>query len=343
MCNSTWFPISIRLALLATAFCALPTRGGQIAELVRAFQDNPAYVAPFATLYGSMSNSGWYQSAAVPKGFGLYLGFPMNITRISDEDRSFKATYVDSVCMNYRATSPPSTCREVTKFTTPTIFGGDHAPIVLTSNLDTNGQIVDTQKDTVGISDGLKSFLVYNWFPFGAPQFGISWKYTEVKLRYIGLPLSTFSFSMPGIGIQHDFASFLPRFLPKLPINISAAANFTWLSGELKPGGDVSGTMELTGFSHFLGLLVGYTYGGWAEAFLEAGWEGASLHGKGDMIIDPTSASPENISVDMTLDGRNTFRAALNVAIHFGYDAVLGQNFGSEFGNQLNLLGFKLK
>ena len=43
------------------------------------------------------------------------------------------------------------------------------------------------------------------------------------------------------------------------------------LGAEFSPGDNISGTLELDGFSHFMGLLVGYNYRGWAEIFLEAG------------------------------------------------------------------------
>jgi hypothetical protein len=111
---------------------------------------------------------------------------------------------------------------------------------------------------------------------------------------------------------------------------------------EIKPGNGVDGTLELSGVSHFVGLLVGYNLLGMLEVFAEAGWEGATLQTGGSLTITDVTPNQE-VKPDLEVEGRNGFRAALNVAFHFGYQAVVGQNVGANLGNQFNLLGFRLK
>lgn len=144
---------------------------------------------------------------------------------------------------------------------------------------------------------------------------------------------------MPAVGIQHDLASFLPP----LPVNLSLAANWTWLSGEWTPGGDIDGSLTLDGTSSFYEILAGYTYANWLEVILETGWETASVKTGGNLVIKDEGQPDETVRPDMTLDGRNGFRAGLNIAIHFGYDAVLGQSFGANLGNQLSILAYRYK
>jgi hypothetical protein len=78
------------------------------------------------------------------------------------------------------------------------------------------------------------------------------------------------------------------------------------------------------------------------EIFAEAGWEGASLQTGGDLTIH-AGGTDTDVHPNLDVDGRNGFRAALNFAFHFGYQAVVGQNVGANVGNQVNILGFRLK
>jgi hypothetical protein len=319
---------------------------GNVDAIVKAFEDNEDYVKPFATIFGSMTNSGWYQSSAVPAGFGFYLGLPINMTSLADEDRSFSWTVTDDGCRLYHTNNPTGTqtCSEVTTYNTPTIFGRSKGPVTQLSDYNPNSKTIVATR-YIPLSDGKQELSSFNWLPFLEPQLSFSYKYTELKLRYIGLPLDAYSFSMPGLGIQHDLASFLPA-LP-LPVSFSAAANFTWLSATWKPGGNISGSMDLTGLSQFYGVLAGYTYKNWLEVFLETGWEMANMKSGGSLVIHDNSATnpqpDETVKPNLSLDGRNGFRVNLNIAFHLGYDAVLGQNVGAQFGNQVGILAYRYK
>lgn len=338
-------PLPIFLGLLTAATLTLPGRApaaDNVDSFIKSFQDNKSYIQPFATLFGSATNSGWYQSSAVPAGFGFYIGFPVNFTQISDKDRTFKGTFVDEGCQAYHAhtANGPQKCDETTAYTAPTLFGRIPGPVMRKSHVNVTNDVIIDSTD-FPYSDGKQDFSSLNWLPFVEPQISLAFKYTELKFRYIGVPLSAFSLSMPGVGVQHDLASFLPP----LPLSLSVAGNITWLSASWTPGGHISGSLDLTGESHFFGILAGYTYARWLEVFLETGWEGATIKTGGSLVIHDKADSTNNqiVKPNLNLTGRNGFRAALNLAIHFGYDAVLGQNVGAEFGNQVNILAYRYK
>jgi len=340
-----------RMSVLAGAalvcFAPIPGFAQGVEVLVRAFENNREYVKPFSTLYGSISNSGWYQSASVGKGFGFYIGMPLSITHIADDDRSLDSVYRDDGCVRAHQLNPTgiTNCRENAAYTSPTIFGRAAAPIMYRSVTDVNGNIFDTLN--IPLSTGMVDMARMNWIPFGMPQVSASFYHTEVKFRWLGIPeIKGVSFGMFGFGLQHDLASFLPRIVPNMPVNISLATNMTWLSSSFAPGvfdDSISGTVALNGFSHFLGIIVGYTYRGWVEAFLETGWEGSSIKTGGNLKINHITDPVENIRPRVTLDGRNAFRAGINLTIHFGYNATVGQSMGANFGQSVDILSYRYK
>jgi hypothetical protein len=333
------------MVLALTLANPFPSQAGNVDAILKAFESNKGYVQPFATIFGSMTNSGWYQSSAVPEGFGFYLGLPINLTTLSDADRSFSWKARDTGCVAYHANTPGArsqVCQENSSYDAPTLFGRKQGPVTLLSVYNKNSNtIIDTIE--IPLSDGKSEVSSFNWLPFFSPQLSFSYKYTELKLRYIGLPLDAYSFSMPGIGIQHDLASFLPP----LPVSISVAANFTWLSASWTPGENIKGSMDLSGQSQFYGVLAGYTYKNWLEVFVETGWESASIKSSGSLVIhDPATVDPEPdeiVKPHLDLEGRNGFRAGLNIAFHLGYDAVIGQNIGAQLGNQMGVLAYRFK
>lgn len=326
------------LALLASA----PVRAASLDEVVKAFEKNEGYVQPFATLFGSMTNSGWYQSAAVGRGFGFYLGIPVNFTMLGDDDRTHEATWTDFGCVAYHKDNPSGTqkCNETSTYTAPTVFGKGKGPQQYTSVYDPVTKTIFDSTVTP-TNDGNATMASFNWFPFGEPQLGVSFFHTEAKLRYLAIPLDLFSVSMPAFGLQHDFAWAMPNS----PVHVSVAANWTLLSAEWTPGENIDGTLKLDGTSAFYGVLAGWTWKNWLEVFTEIGWETASIETSGSLTINDKDKvdPPQVINSNLTLDGRNGFRMAMNVAIHVGYDAVFGQNIGAQLGNQLGILAYRFK
>jgi hypothetical protein len=191
------------------------------------------------------------------------------------------------------------------------------------------------------INGGLKDLASLNWLPFLTPQLGVGFLGTELKVRYLGIPeIEGFSFSMPAVGIQHEIGTFVPIPVPGL--KTSVALNMTWMSAEFSPKEGITGTLELEGFSYFAGVLVGYKFLGMLEAFVEMGWEGANMTTGGSLVIEgETDADDETVRPNLDVDGRNGFRAALNFSFHLGYQAVIGQNFGSQLGHNVNILGYR--
>jgi hypothetical protein len=315
---------------------------GKLNGFIKSFENNTDYIQPFATLFGSMTNSGWYQSAGVGKGFGFYFGLPINMTYLADADRTYDISFRDEGCVTAHSKNASANCQDVVNYTAPTAFGRIQAPKLHKTTPDINGNVVEPGTDSL-VSDGLSDLAGFNWLPFVSPQLSFNFYHTELKLRYIGMPaIVGLSFSMPGVGIQHDLSSFLPP-IPVPGLHLSVAGNMTWISAAFEPGKNIDGKLELDGFSHFLGLLVGYTFMGWAEVFLETGWEGSHMHTGGSLVIkdDSDPANNETVKPNLEVDGRNGFRAAVNVAIHFGYQAVIGQNVGSQLGHNINIIGYR--
>jgi hypothetical protein len=325
-------------ALLASA----PARAASLDDVVKAFEKSDGYVQPLATLFGSMTNSGWYQSATVARGFGFYVGIPINFTQISDDDREYEGSIPDLGCILYHQDQPGGStpCPESVGFTAPTLFGKGKGPRVRTHNYNPNSDTFTAETSNL-ISDGNPDMASFNWMPFAEPQISFSYFHTELKLRYIALPLDIFSVSLPGFALQHDFAWAMPNS----PVHASLAANWSFLSAEWTPGDNIDGTLTLDGSSAFYGAVVGWTWKNWLEVFTEIGYETSSLKSGGKLTINDKDGvdAPQTINPGLTLDGRNGFRMALNVAFHLGYDAVIGQNVGAELGNQVGILAYRFK
>lgn len=323
----------------ALCLLAIPRPASASSELdgfIKSFENNTQYIQPFATLFGTMTNSGWYQSAGVGRGFGFYFGVPINLTYIADADRSYSGSYTDPGCVTAHSKNPSVSCTETVNYTTPTAFGRSKGYVVHKNTPDINGNLVPPGTDS-SLSDGIEDLSTFNWLPFLEPQLSFNFYKTELKLRYIAMPaIAGVAVSMPGVGIQHDLSSFLP--LPVPGLHLSVAGNMTWINASFEPGADIDGKLELTGFSHFLGILVGYNFMGWGEVFLETGWEGSHMHTGGDLTLKKDN---ETVKPNLDVDGRNGFRAALSVAVHFGYQAVIGQNVGVEAGHNINILGYR--
>jgi hypothetical protein len=328
---------------IITLLASVPARAASLDDVVKEFEKSEGYVQPLATLFGSMTNSGWYQSASVPRGFGFYVGLPINFTQIGDDDREYKGSFPDQGCILYHQDQPGGTtpCPESVGYTGPTLFGKGKGPTVKTKNYNPNSNTFSSTDINNLTSDGDPTMSSFNWLPFAQPQLSFSYFHTEAKFRYIALPLDIFSVSLPAFGLQHDFAWAMPNS----PVHASLAANWSFLSAEWTPGENIDGTLTLDGSSAFYGAVVGWTWKNWLEVFTEIGYETATVKTGGNLIINDEDGqnAPQVVKPNLTLEGRNGFRMALNVAFHLGYDAVIGQNIGAELGNQLSILAYRFK
>ncbi|MFP4013982.1 MAG: DUF6588 family protein [Chitinispirillaceae bacterium] len=314
---------------------------GPIGETVKAFERRPQYVLPFATLLGEMTNSGWYQSASVDRLFGYNFSLPISLVYIGGKDRAYSGTYVDPACIQCReqASSNASIesygCKDRQDYTAPTIFGTIRTPVVYKYVIGLDYSVIDSLQDPT-FSDGIEQLSNLSLLPFVTLQAGLSYYYTELKLRYLGMPsIGGISVHLPGFGIQHDFQYLLPD---NLPVSLSLAANFTFLNVKWEPGDDVTGTLSLSGLTNFLGVIGGYKLRDNIEVFLETGWQHSYMKPSGTLDVDGDIVEPTE-----TITGRNAFKAALNVGFALGYHPVLGGTAGADFANTINILSYKSK
>jgi hypothetical protein len=333
-------PPLFRTAIVSLSLFSL-SAAGALEETVKAFERRPDYVRPFATIAGTMTNSGWYQSAAIGKEFSFGIALPLTLIYLSRADRQYSGEYVDTNCTKCRiqeAGGASVNCRECVEhqsFTAPTIFGSIDAPEVQRSIIDLRYNVISTLPVDALFSDGVPELSRLSALPFITLQASFSAYYTALTLRYIGIPeIEGTGFQFPGFGIQHDFQHLLSR----VPLSLSLAANFTFLNVGWTPGGDVEGKLTLGGLSHFVGVLAGYRPAGFFEIFLETGWEGSFLQPSGTLIVDNDIVSPSE-----RLVGRNAFRAALNIVFPLQYTPVLGGGAGAQFANLINIVSYKSK
>jgi hypothetical protein len=329
------------LAIAATGICS----AGVLGPLVKSFEDHTEYVLPFATLTGSMTNTGWYQSAAIDKDFSFFIGLPISLVYITEKDRAFSGTYCNKGCRDCN-NLPGTDCRnciESTDYTAPTAFGTIVARQLHYSILDVYGNIAYTAvNDTFLASDeGIEGLANLSLMPFASFQVNFSLYHTELKIRYMPVPLGFVGVvaHLPGVGIQHDLASFLPE----LPVSLSAAMHFTFPVGRWDPSfadEDIHGELTLMGVTNFLGVIVGYKMKK-VEFFLETGWEHSRLKAGGEMTVASENSGLEIVRPNSIIRGRNVFRASLNIAFSVGLYPVIGQSASANFPTNASILGYK--
>jgi hypothetical protein len=333
-------------APLVVVFFMLQAWGGALEETVKAFESRPDYVRPFATMAGSMTNAGWYLCSSLNKNFNFSVSIPISLIYLNNQDREYSGSYIDEgceKCMQQKAVDPSVNCEgcvECQQFNAPTIFGSIHTPDVHKSIIDLHGNVIGQLPPEDPFSDGIKDLAAVSMLPFLTVQAAFSMYYTQLTLRYIGIPaIKGVSFSFPGVGLQHDFH----RFFPSWPVSLSLAAHMTFLSAAWKPGEDVEGTLNLSGLSSFIGILAGYKIAKFLEVFLETGWNNCAMTPSGKLTITDDDGGKDVVEPHQSLSGRNGFRLALNFSFPIGYNPVIGGIAGAQWGNVINVLSYKSK
>jgi hypothetical protein len=328
----------VSLLLIVFTFCVL---AGDAENTAKAFERRPGYVQPIVTSIGSMTNSGWYVSGELPKAFNYSVAIPISLIYLNKNDRQYSETYIDSgcqTCMEQKALNANidcSNCIECQQFTAPTIFGTIHTPDVYRSIFDRHYNVIGNFQ-VKEFWDGAEAMNSMVLLPFATLQTSFSYYYSEIILRYIGIPsISGISVQFPGIGIRHDFR----HFIPSCPVSLSLAANFTFLSATWEPGGNnMQGSFHFNGVSDFFGIIVGYKATKFLDVFLESGWEHATMTTSGEMYL---VNEKEWLKPNLTVTGRKGFRIALNVSFPIKYNPVIGVIGGAQFGNLINILSYK--
>jgi len=321
---------------------------GNLASTIRSFDEHPDYVRPLSTVVSSATNSGWFETPYVKRKFIFTFSLPMNISTISDNDRTYNGTYenvaltqnskLDEIMTNPDFDQVRYDSLKTIEYTSPTIFGRDIAPLLITSGFNYNQSKDEfTINENFGryqLSDGVESLSKFNWFPFITPQFEFSYMYTSLKVRYIGVPTPNLSAHLPAFSLQHEITGSL---LKKVPLAISIVSSNSIQKIKYNSTGDVDGTLTLDGFSTFGGLLFGKQVKNFHFS-CETGWEYATLKTGGELVITEDDEK-ELVRPNLDIVGKNNFRAALTISVLLPrWGATIGQSFGKQYNTSLNIL-----
>jgi len=343
----------IRIATICAAlFVAESSALSSLGSTLSAFESKPGYVRPLATTIGTLFNSGWINSARVGNGYGWSFALDIPVAYIGTDDQTYDFTY-DTHCASLRADNfncPESKDIGVLK-DVPTIFGGNTTRefYVYRSSfyVDGNGTYIESIDSIPGgtADDGEKTIRKWVNIPFIIPEGSFSYWHTRGTLRGIYVPkISDFGgMYLIGLGLQHDFTRFLPPQVSAKGFNTSVMANIAaWRIG-YEPSGDVVGTMAIKGNTSFSGLVVGWRWKK-LEIFSELGYETAGFSSSGSLIdySVATTDSSRYINPDVSVSGRNNFRASINFALHLdgSWQPVVGQSLGAQLGSTVNIIQF---
>ena len=322
--------------LVIVLITALSVFAGKFDSAVRAFESQPKYVEPIATVLGTIGGTGWQNSSFVSKSLRGAISLPISITILHDKDRIYSDTYIDSGILFSNLPDSVKAVDAYKGYITPTVFGTEPAPTLYKSVTDVDGNIVDSIP--VYFSDGIPDVASFNWIPMPTLQAEISYLYTSIKLRYIGRPSSTLSINYPGIGIQHDIKSFLPNLKS---VSITAFGNFSFPILKWTPGDGIDGSVDMKGFSTFSGITIGHNFKkANFDLFMEMGWEYSKLTTGGELYI---TSDDEWVRPNMDLIGRNMFRASVVIGFSPGnhYRANGSASVGAEQAYTLTPLAFR--
>jgi len=202
--------------LPAVLLLAVPAGGGELEDNLSVYSEKNAtgYMQPLADLIGVDLNSGIFRSARIPvSGFRLSLEVPVMMTKVGDDDRTFRAATEEGFFPEQTADAP-------------TVVGPSDAVIV-----DGSGS---TQFAFPG---GLDLTSV----PMASLQLRIGRLYgTEAILRFLSADIGDdelSKISLFGFGLQHSISQYLKSELP-----LELSAGFFWQTykiGENKSGSDL--------------------------------------------------------------------------------------------------------
>ena len=176
-----------------------------------------AYLTPYANIFGTDLNGGWYNSAKPHSKFGFDLTFTTSMAFAPTADKEFDINKIGLETLSL-ATSENNI--------TPTAAGKR-----------TDGSRLEYNQTILGNSYTLASFKMpkgtgIGFFPLPMLKAGVGLFYkTEIMARYIPtVKYSGASMGLWGVGIKHNLKQWLP-FLKAFPIwNLSVMGGYTKLS-----------------------------------------------------------------------------------------------------------------
>jgi hypothetical protein len=324
-----------------------PATAGALQPTIKAFEQQPGYVKPIATIFGTLTNNGWYRSSSVDKGFGFYIGLPIVVSYIGQKDRIYTGTFTDTNCVTCAQYNKVELCpcEQCGEYTTSTIFGPEKGAVLRTVNLDKFG--LPAGYSEYKLAGGYPDLAKINWVPMVWPQIGVSYWNTEGQFRFIGAKTDQFGFSMSGFSLEHDIHSLFPS----LQFNLSPVFNATFMNFSYSPSKtDVQGELTFGGTTILGGILAGKKWGR-VEFFALLGWEHSSLSTGGSIDFYEIGSNgartgniQETVTPNITITGRNS--AVLQLSVSFdlgGYVPYISQHIGTQIGNTFSLIGYQYK
>jgi len=340
-----------KILVLATVAIGSLASASALKETLKSFEDHAGYVQPLATTLGTMQNTGWAHSARVGQSTGWTFALNIPLAYIGTDDHTYTMPY-DNGCAVLIAQG--KICQPVagspfdgTVENAPTIWGGvsNAAYSGYVSGGDGASNIQPVRLGTV--TSGMSEIRNFTTVPMPSLQFAYSHSHFRGAFRILAepMPIKAISFDgayFAGLGIQYDFSQYLPAVVSEKGVFTSVAFDINHWNLTIKPQGDISGELNLSGTAYMPNFVVGYRYGKF-EAFTEIGYEQSSMQTGGDMIDSsvPVTSADHLIQPRLNVDGRNGFRMSFNIAMHLGvWQPVLGQSVGAQMGSTLNLIQF---
>lgn len=329
--------------LLAAGFVVSAQAEGSLQRTLKAFEDKPGYVQPLATWFGTFTNQDWFQSARVGDGFGWDFSLPIGIGFLDSDDHTYTSTF-DSNCDKLRAQGynlPADKCPS--SYTVPTIVGpatNVHYYRYDIDPTDASGQGV-VLTDGGYADDGDENLRKISTLGMTWAQLGFSYRHARVAMRFMALPeiseLSTYRHL--GFGLQYSLGHFFAHKLPPAhPVDVSLATTYNFIKVGYSPK-DYTGELVMDIFTQWHALVVGTRFGQHVELFTELGYETSNIESSGHLV--PKVEGNDEISPRVSVDGRNGFKASINIALHFGnYQPVLGISRGAQTGVNAGILNF---
>lgn len=259
-----------------------------------------AYVAPAVDAFGMDMNSGFFHGASMsgllPLGLHLYVGVQVGTALIQSSDKSFNASYADTLYDPILGKQPAT----FTVTNAPTIYGGsDKGKAVITP---TNPLYPTDSLSTIG---GLINASIV---PLPIPQVGIGSLFgTDVMVRYLPqIKLSDYGkVQLFGVAVRHSIS----QYIPLVPIDIAVQVGFQSLSVTDSSGGDL---MKASTFAANLEV---------SKTFLMLTLYGGLQMESSSVDVKYTYNPGQNfqpVNVSFSLKGKNKFRALAGLSFSLG-------------------------
>ena len=298
------------------------------------------YTRPFVDGFGTNLNSGWFNSAPEDKIFGVnfQLSLVMMGTGFDDADKSFSENVTfnltDAMIDNLTGAGTLTTAQKTAlkqqgvtaKASGPTIIGSKDESVVIQIDqlVFPDGTIIpltSSYKDTLEGVTGL--FDDVSVLPLVAPQLTLGTVYgTQVSLRYVPKFEITDvgDFSYFGFGVQHNPKMFL-SVMEVVPVDFA----LSYYGQKMEIGDFVEASTWAFGVnaSKQFGLRF---FNITPYAGLMA--EGSEVNFAYDYVLNETTK--EKLSVDVDIEGENTFRFTLGSSVRLGvFNIGADYNFAS--------------